>query len=178
MQSRRMVSEEAKQGLEQAMRRVATIALVHETLSQGLTQSVDFDELIGRQFRLSAEVASPSQQVRTERSGTFGELPSDLATPLALVINELVTNAVEHGLEGRAGTVSLIADRSEADEGEELTVTIADDGVGLPDTPHVEGLGLQIVRTLVTSELGGTIQWKPRDGGGTAVQIRLSLAGK
>ena len=61
MQSRRMVSDEAKQGLEQAMRRVATIALVHETLSQGLTQSVDFDELIGRQFRLSAEVASPSQ---------------------------------------------------------------------------------------------------------------------
>ena len=65
MQSRRMVSDEAKQGLEQAMRRVATIALVHETLSQGLTQSVDFDELIGRQFRLSAEVASPSQQVKT-----------------------------------------------------------------------------------------------------------------
>jgi two-component sensor histidine kinase len=83
MQSRRMVSDEAKQGLEQAMRRVATIALVHETLSQGLTQSVDFDELIGRQFRLSAEVASPSQQVRTQRSGLFGDLPSDFATPLA-----------------------------------------------------------------------------------------------
>lgn len=178
MQSRRMVSDEAKQGLEQAMRRVATIALVHETLSQGLTQSVDFDELIGRQFRLSAEVASPSQQVRTERSGTFGELPSDLATPLALVINELVTNAVEHGLEGRAGTVWLVADRSEGDDGEELTVTIADDGVGLPQTPHVEGLGLQIVRTLVTSELGGTITWERREGGGTDVKIRLSLAGK
>jgi two-component system, sensor histidine kinase PdtaS len=178
MQSRRMVSDEAKQGLEQAMRRVATIALVHETLSQGLTQSVDFDELIGRQFRLSAEVASPSQQVRTERSGLFGELPSDFATPLALVINELVTNAVEHGLEGRAGTVWLLADRSEGDDGEELTVTIADDGVGLPETPHVEGLGLQIVRTLVTSELGGSIQWLPREGGGTAVQIRLSLAAK
>jgi len=178
MQSRRMVSDEAKQGLEQAMRRVATIALVHETLSQGLTQSVDFDELIGRQFRLSAEVASPSQQVRTERAGTFGELPSDLATPLALVINELVTNAVEHGLEGRAGTVWLVADRSDGDDGEELTVTIADDGVGLPETPHVEGLGLQIVRTLVTSELGGTISWQRREGGGTEVKIRLSLARK
>ncbi len=160
MQSRRMVSDEAKQGLEQAMRRVATIALVHETLSQGLTQSVDFDELIGRQFRLSAEVASPSQQVKTQRSGLFGDLPSDFATPLALVINELVTNAVEHGLEGRTGTVSLIADRSEGEDGEELlTVTVADDGVGIPETPYVEGLGLQIVRTLVTSELGGSIQW-------------------
>ncbi|HCC41791.1 MAG TPA: ATPase, partial [Arthrobacter bacterium] len=119
------------------------------------------------------------QQVKTEKSGLFGELPSDFATPLALVINELVTNAVEHGLAGRAGTVWLIADRSEEEDGEELlTVTIADDGVGLPDTPHVEGLGLQIVRTLVTSELGGTIAWHPRDGGGTAVQIRLSLAAR
>lgn len=176
MQSRRMKSEEAREGLEQAMRRVATIALVHETLSQGLTQNVDFDELISRQFRLSAEVASPSQKVSTERSGVFGELPSDLATPLALVINELVTNAVEHGLQDRAGTVWLDARRTESGTGEEmLRVTVADDGVGLPPGTYAEGLGLQIVRTLVTSELGGTIEWTERDGGGTAVRIDLSV---
>ncbi|MBT1003014.1 histidine kinase N-terminal domain-containing protein [Paenarthrobacter sp. DKR-5] len=176
MQSRRMKSDEAREGLEQAMRRVATIALVHETLSQGLTQNVDFDELISRQFRLSAEVASPSQKVSTERSGVFGELPSDLATPLALVINELVTNAVEHGLQDRAGTVWLDARRTESGTGEEmLRVTVADDGVGLPPGTYAEGLGLQIVRTLVTSELGGTIEWTERDGGGTAVRIDLSV---
>ena len=50
LQSRRMTTDEARQGLEQAMRRVATIATVHEALSQGLTQNVDFDELIERQF--------------------------------------------------------------------------------------------------------------------------------
>jgi two-component sensor histidine kinase len=176
MQSRRMVSDEAKQGLEQAMRRVATIALVHETLSQGLAQNVDFDELIGRQFRLSAEVASPSQTVRTERSGDFGELPSEFATPLALVINELVTNAVEHGLHDRKGTVWLTASRQRReDDAEVLKVCVADDGVGLPEENRSEGLGLQIVRTLVTSELGGTIDWTPRDGGGTCVDISLVL---
>jgi two-component system, sensor histidine kinase PdtaS len=175
MQSRRMVSDEAKQGLEQAMRRVATIALVHETLSQGLAQNVDFDELIGRQFRLSAEVASPTQAVRTERSGEFGELPSEFATPLALVINELVTNAVEHGLAGRHGTVLLTARRSRSGEEELLTVSVEDDGVGLPEEPRREGLGLQIVRTLVTSELGGRIEWTARDGGGTCVRIDLVL---
>ncbi len=177
MQSRRMVSDEGKQGLEQAMRRVATIALVHETLSQGLAQSVDFDELIARQFRLSAEVASPAQTVRTERSGHFGELPSDFATPLALVINELVTNAVEHGLADRGGTVWLLANRRTDRDGEEiLDVTIADDGVGLPPGEHPEGLGLQIVRTLVTSELGGTIEWSAREGGGTSVRIEMGLS--
>jgi two-component sensor histidine kinase len=176
MQSRRMVSEEGKQGLEQAMRRVSTIALVHETLSQGLAQSVDFDELIARQFRLSAEVASPSHAVRTERSGCFGELPSDFATPLALVINELVTNAVEHGLADRSGTVWLAANRRTDRDGEELLdVTIADDGVGLPAGDFSPGLGLQIVKTLVNSELGGTIEWSARVGGGTTVRLEMGL---
>ncbi|WP_334171009.1 sensor histidine kinase [Sinomonas sp.] len=175
MQSRRMKSEEGRQGLEQAMRRVATIALVHETLSQGLAQNVDFDELIDRQFRLSAEVATGNQHVATEREGEFGGLPSDLATPLALVINELVTNAVEHGLEDRSGTVWLSARRGIDESGEEtLEVTVADDGVGMPEQHNRhEGLGLQIVRTLVTSELGGSIQWGPRPGGGTEVTIML-----
>ncbi|WAP52742.1 histidine kinase N-terminal domain-containing protein [Arthrobacter sp. ATA002] len=176
MQSRRMQSEEGKQGLAQAMRRVSTIALVHETLSQGLTQNVNFDELIDRQFRLAAEVASPTQQVRTEKEGSFGELPSDCATPLALVINELVTNAVEHGLSDRKGTVRLSAARQMGPDGEEiLTVTIADDGAGLPPGPRREGLGLQIVRTLVQSELDGTIEWSSRPGGGTEVRIEMGL---
>ena len=176
MQSRRMESEEGKQGLAQAMRRVSTIALVHETLSQGLTQNVNFDELIDRQFRLAAEVASPTQRVRTEKEGSFGELPSDFATPLALVINELVTNAVEHGLSERQGTVWLSAARQMGPDAEEiLTVTIADDGVGLPPGPRREGLGLQIVRTLVQSELDGTIEWSSRPGGGTEVRIEMGL---
>ena len=107
LQSRRMTTDEARQGLEQAMRRVATIATVHEALSQGLTQNVDFDELIERQFHLAAELASPGQHVSTKLIGSFGSLPSQFATPLALVINEVVANAVEHGLDGETGTVTL-----------------------------------------------------------------------
>jgi two-component sensor histidine kinase len=176
MQSRRMRSEEGKQGLEQAMRRVSTIALVHETLSQGLTQNVDFDGLIDRQFRLAAEVASPGQSVRTERTGSFGEVPSELATPLSLVINELVSNAVEHGLRERGGTVSLAAERGTCPDGSAtLRVAVSDDGVGLPAEPRSEGLGLQIVRTLVTSELGGTIEWETRPGGGTRVVLNMPV---
>ncbi|HET7415294.1 MAG TPA: PAS domain-containing sensor histidine kinase [Arthrobacter sp.] len=176
MQSRRMESEEGRQGLEQAMRRVSTIASVHQTLSQGLTQNVDFDELIDRQFRMSAEVAAPTQKVATERQGKFGELPSDFATPLALVINELVTNAVEHGLAGRKGAVWLVADRQRQSDGKEiLSVTVADDGAGRPVESTREGLGIQIVRTLVASELDGAIEWADRDGGGTTVCINMEI---
>ena len=59
-----------------------------------------------------------------------------------------------------------------------LRVAIADDGVGLPDGPRTEGLGLQIVRTLVTSELSGNIHWEDRSGPGTRVVIELPVAAR
>ncbi|WP_424347576.1 sensor histidine kinase [Kocuria sp. CH-021] len=190
LQARRMTTDEARHGLEQAMRRVATIAMVHETLSQGFTQNVDFDELVARQFRLAAEVASPEQTVHTRMIGEFGELPTRLATPLALVINELVTNAVEHGLAGRTGTVTLEASRVQDEDGagQLLEVVVSDDGAGMGDVVIEEsgagalrragageGLGMQIVRSLVAGELGGWIRWVPRQGGGTEVTVCARL---
>ncbi len=54
--------------------------------------------------------------------------------PLALVINEVVANAVEHGLDGETGTVTLEGIRGTNDEGENiLTVVITDDGKGMGD---------------------------------------------
>ncbi|WP_239478552.1 MULTISPECIES: sensor histidine kinase [unclassified Rothia (in: high G+C Gram-positive bacteria)] len=180
LQARRMESDEARQGLEQAMRRVATIATVHEALSQGLAQNVDFDDLIGRQFHLAAELASPGQDVRTELTGSFGSLPSKFATPLALVINEIVANAVEHGLAGETGTVTMDAQRAYDERAQHtLTVSISDDGRGMNETatePKTrDGLGTQIVKTLVASELNGSITWKNRSPRGTTVEIEAVL---
>lgn len=184
LQSRRMTTPEAKEGLEQAMRRVSTIALVHDALSQGLTQDVDFDDLISRQFRLAAELASPGQHVATRIEGSFGKLPSQIATPLALVINEVVANAVEHGLAGETGTVTLGC-QHRCSEGQEhsIIVTVQDSGPGisaekireLEGTGGGTGLGTQIVKTLVASELNGTIHWSLAPEGGTLVTIEAAI---
>ena len=92
---------------------------------------------------------------------------------------KLVTNAVEHGLAERDGTVQLEAERKRNAVGEDvLLVAISDDGVGLPEGPPSEGLGLQIVRTLVTSELSGNIHWEDRTGKGTRVVIELPVAAR
>lgn len=173
LQARRMNVPEARAALEEAMRRVATIALVHETLSQTLDETVQFDELVGRSLRLAADVASAGASVRTVVRGTFGPVSAEDATALALVLTELVTNAVEHGLAGReSGSVEVTAERLEDD----LTVTVADDGAGIPaDAGAGTGLGTQIVSTLVTNELRGSIAWSPRAGGGTEVTLRATL---
>ncbi len=170
IQARRSHTDEAKDALSQAMRRVAAIAVVHDTLSEGLSQNVDFDDVFQRVLLLIAEVASShNTTVRPQYSGSFGVLPSEHATPLALALTELVTNAVEHGLAGRDGEVSIEADRSE----ERLAVRVRDDGAGMPEGRVGMGLGTQIVRTLIQGELGGTIDWHTLEGEGTEVTIEV-----
>jgi len=173
IQSRRTHSDVAKDALGQAMRRVAAIAVVHDTLSEGLSQNVDFDVVFERVLQLVAEVASGTNEVVKPRSeGSFGVLPSEYATPLALVLTELVTNAVEHGLAGKSNGEVVITSKRSA---KSLRVTVRDNGGGLPEGKVGEGLGTQIVRTLVQGELGGSIEWKTLDKEGTEVIIKIPL---
>ena len=172
IQARRSHSEEAREALTQAMRRVSAIAVVHDTLSEGLAQHVDFDDVFARVLKLVAEVAAaPTTQAHTRSIGKFGTLPSEYATPLALALTELVTNAVEHGLAGKEGDVEIIADRTD----ERLEVRVRDNGVGLPEGQVGRGLGTQIVRTLIQGELSGTIDWHTIMGSGTEVTIEIPL---
>jgi len=180
LQARRIDGGPARAALDEAVRRVGAIALVHETLSTGYDETVDFDEVAARGLSTLVEVASRSGSVRTQHSGRFGRLRAEDATALSLVLTELVQNAVEHGFDGRDGVVSVDAQRR--DEGlpdaDTLDVLVSDDGAGLPEgqTTPSGGLGTQIVRSLVT-ELRGTIQWRPREGGGTEVHLRLRPRG-
>lgn len=169
LQSRRVEAPEAKAALAEAMRRVSTIALVHETLSGTLDELVNFDDLAGRSMRMAADLASPGVQVKIVREGDFGLIPAPRASSLALVVTELVTNAVEHGFVGREyGTITVIAERDE----DTLHMTVRDDGVGISSKPS--GLGSQIVTTLVENELDGTLEWR-RVGGGSEVRVRVRV---
>ncbi|MGZ0711397.1 sensor histidine kinase (plasmid) [Coraliomargarita sp. W4R53] len=172
IQARRSHSEEAREALTHAMRRVAAIAVVHDTLSEGLAQNVEFDEVFARVLKLVAEVAAaPNTRARTRSTGRFGTLPSAYATPLALALTELVTNAVEHGLAGQEGDVEIIAQRDD----EKLEVRVRDTGSGLPEGQVGNGLGTQIVRTLIQGELSGTIDWHTLTGSGTEVTIEIPM---
>jgi two-component sensor histidine kinase len=172
IQARRTHSDEAREALTQAMRRVEAIAVVHDTLASGLSQTVDFDEVFDRVLKLVAEVAAaPNTRARTQLEGRFGVLPSEYATPLALALTEVVTNAVEHGLAGQEGIVRIEAARTS----EQLRVKVIDTGRGLTEGRVGQGLGTQIVRTLIQGELSGTIEWKGSEGEGTEVTIDIPM---
>ncbi|MFP5346177.1 MAG: sensor histidine kinase [Actinomycetes bacterium] len=177
LQARRMTSPEARQALEEAMRRVGTIALVHQTLSQGLDEQVNFDQLLDGGLLLAADLAGESSgATRALRRGEIGTVAAQDATPLALVLNELVSNAFEHGASEGGGTVVVSGER----DGDRLRITVEDDGGGLPVNfrPGAQGLGTQIVSALVTGELRGTIRWRTRPEGGTTVELDVRLRGQ
>jgi two-component sensor histidine kinase len=155
---------------------VASIALVHETLSMSADEVVEFDGIVDRVATAAAEVAAPETPIRTRREGSFGILPAEIATPLVMVLNELLLNAVEHGFETgeSGGEVVVRVDRKKR----ELNVVVADNGRGLPEdfNPMTsKRLGLQIIRTLTTGELRGTIELRNAEGGGAEAVLFVPL---
>lgn len=179
LQARRLPEGEAgRVALEEAVRRVGVIALVHETLSQGFDELVDFDDIAVRGLQAITEVAKIEHPITSQVRGSFGTLRAEDATALAMVMSELVQNAVEHGLaDTGGGTVDIEAQRSADDRGDELlTVTITDDGAGLPSDfkPGGSGLGTQIVQSLV-QDLRGRITWDAAKPRGTRVRFIARL---
>ncbi len=175
LQARRVATSDARAALEESVRRVASIAMVHETLASSLDETVDFDSIVDRVISMVAEVAAPESQVLVRRVGSFGVLSAQIATPLVTVATELVQNAVEHAYgPGEAGEVIVAAHRWRG----RLHVRITDDGRGLPPNFRLDGserLGLQIVRTLATGELNGTLELRPRSEGGTEAVLVVPL---
>jgi len=157
LQARRADSEEVSQVLLETVNRILSVSVVHEFLSYNNSANVinlrDIAQRIADQMSLS--VVDPNKNIQFRVTGPSIYLSSQQATACALVINELLQNAVEHGYEYRDGGTIVIKLN---DEGEWVSIDIGDDGVGLPsefDLSEHSGLGLRIVQTLVQGDLKG-----------------------
>jgi two-component sensor histidine kinase len=185
LQGRRLDSTEAKLAIEESVRRIRSIALVHETLSREAGDDVAFIEIVRPLVRMVEDgMSSPDRPVRFQVEGDGGVLPAQVATPASVVLNELLQNAIDHAfpasvdLHAVPGSVTV----SLANDGRRLVATVADDGVGIGegfDLATSPGLGLSIVRTLVGSELMGEISMRRGDGPperpGTVVRLELPV---
>jgi two-component sensor histidine kinase len=169
LQARRVEIPAVREALEESERRIRSIALVHETLaSLERGDVVDFDQVVEGLVGMVREgLAGPGVEVTLE--GSCGEVVSDVATPLAVVVTELLQNAVDHAFGDGGGAMGVVLRR---DDGH-LRLEVWDDGRGLPPGFTLEraGLGLQIVRALVESELGGELALD----GGRGTRARVSV---
>jgi len=160
--------------LTETINRILSIAAVHEILAAEGLRHVAVREILDRVAHTVANsMAPPGFALAVHVGGDDVSLPSRQATSLALVVNELLQNAMEHAFTGRRrGTVRIAL----AVAGASLRVDVQDDGVGLPPdfTPDRSGdLGLEIVHTLVRDDLKGTIAFA--NAGGTQAVITMPL---
>ena len=165
MSARRAALEETRQALQEGINRIMSVAVIHEFLSHQESQVINIREVSQRIInQMRQGVLDPEKQIHLDLRGPNVYLPTRQATACAMVVNELLQNAVEHGYERRpGGTVSVQL----IDEGDGVTITIQDDGIGLPadfDRERAESLGLQIVQTLVEHDLRGQFELKGGDG--------------
>jgi two-component sensor histidine kinase len=172
MQMRRL--KEPNWALQDSFSRIQSMAAIHELLSKedvGVTTVHEIAKLMAKEA--DASLTPPGCRYRFHVTGQPIEISSRQATLLAMVINEIVVNAVRHGLQGRSEGDLEIGAQLEAGR---VMVTVEDNGAGLPADFQLErgtGLGLSIVRTLVGTDLGGTLEMTTRPAGGTRVVIRF-----
>jgi two-component sensor histidine kinase len=180
MQSRRMQTEEARTALGEAVNRILSIAVIHEFLSAQDSRIINIRDIAGRILnQMQQGVLDPNREIKLRLNGPNIFLTARQATSCALVINELLQNALEHGYDQRArgGTISL----SFQDGGDRVELRVHDDGRGLPedfDLNRVDSLGLRIVRMLVTDDLKGTIEMVTDNGVSVLVNFpKIPLGG-
>jgi len=158
-----------RHALETNIHRIRSIASVHEVLSEKGFRLVNVKDVIDRITReTTAAMIAPGQNVEIRVHGQTLQLPSRPATALSLIVNELVQNALEHGLVAqKQGQIDISLGHSP----EEFIILVRDNGQGLP-AGFSPNLGLEITETLVREDLRGRIKFNRLDTG-TEVSIRI-----
>lgn len=173
LQARRSESPEVRAALRESVNRILSISLVHEFLSQQDEEVINVAEVARNIFDLVIEsMVEPGFEIQKVFEAEPVVLPSEKASSLALMVNELVQNAIEHGFVGRrSGMIGLkLTTASETS----YRLEIYDNGIGLPpdfDRTKTKSLGIQIVRTLVETDLGGTFELSGTDGTHAVITI-------
>jgi two-component sensor histidine kinase len=170
LQSRRAQSDETRRALQEGINRILSVAVIHEFLAHQSARVINIRDVSQRILEQVREgVLDQDRGIGLVLKGPNIYLPTQPATVCALVVNELLLNALEHGYERqKGGTVTVNLE----DDGERITISVDDDGTGLPedfDLAHTSSLGLQIVRTLAEGDLKGGFELHGRDKGVSAV---------
>jgi len=177
LQQRRSQNAEVKMILNESITRIASIALVHEYLSNDDLEMVDIKELAGNLLSLALQsMLDHTQRISTRLQCSDAlTLPSAAATSLALVLNELLQNTIKHAFTGRSeGRVEVRI----FEDDERITLEIEDDGIGLPEhfEPDRDGnLGWQIIKTLIRDDLHGELHILRASG--TVIRVTLPHPG-
>ncbi len=175
---RQAVDPSSVGALDRCAARIRAIAMVHRLLTSEDAREVPVQGLLKGLSELAvAGYLSPgATRLAVTVNDCVCTVSSKSATSLAIVVNELISNAILHAFSGRThGRLELSAACSP--DHETMTITIADDGIGCPDTKS-DGTGLRLIRSIVEHDLKGKINIASGPEGGCRCEIVLPNPGE
>ena len=179
LQARRSDSTEVKDALKESVNRILSISVVHEFLSQQQEEMIDVTKVTRNILNLIAQnMLRPDFNLTTEFSGGTIVLPSQQASNLALIVNELILNSIEHAFaETDSGTIGLKISHT----ADKYILDLYDDGPGLPigfEKKRSKSLGLQIIRTLIEDDMEGKFELYNNNGTHAKITIPRDIRGE
>jgi two-component system, sensor histidine kinase PdtaS len=173
LEAQRIGDPRLRASLDESVQRIQAMALLHQRLSHSVDFSgMSFPAYVTELTQALVESYGAADRIDVTIDCDDIGLSVARATPLALVINEVVSNALKYAFPGgRRGRVQVSLKQEEG----AFVLTVSDDGIGFP--PELEwrkagGLGLRIVRALA-AQLGGTPEFTGT--GGTRFSLRFPL---
>jgi two-component sensor histidine kinase len=176
LQARRTQSQEVKDALKESVNRILSISVVHEFLSQQQDEVIDVTQVTKNILTLiSQNMLRPDFNLTTKFSGGTIILPSQQASNLALIVNELILNSLEHAFSHvHEGTIGLTITRTT----DKYILDLYDDGPGLPEgfeKKQSKSLGLQIVKTLIEDDMNGKFELYNSNGTHAKITIPQNI---
>ena len=175
LQQRMVADPVAKKALDDAAIRVGMIGRISRALhdpDRGGLVVTAFLEKVGQDIICASGARDVTLRVNAEPAVTFSDAAG---VPIALIVCETISNALEHGFQARGhGTISIAVQQREP---KEMLVTIQDDGIGIaPDfnAQEAESLGMRIA-TILARQLDGSYVVRPAPQGGTVAELRIAV---
>lgn len=173
MQARRVDNRDAQKALEGSISRIMSIAMVHQTLSSEDIEKVNIGNLVDRISTLATNDMGKKPTVTLDVDDPLTMLPSKFATSLALILNELIINAIKYG---RKSNDEATVDIKIIRKNNFIYISVEDNGPGFPEGFNVDrdaNLGLTIVSTLIKDELKGDFSLESSDGARATLVLPL-----
>lgn len=172
LQSRRIENDEAKRAFEESINRVISIAVTHEILAQKGVDDVDIKTILERVILNAINITSDYKSIELRITGDTFDISSDLATSIALVLNELVQNSIQYAFVGRdKGIIEIKIQKGI----QYSSILITDDGIGYNIENARQGsLGMKIVKSIIIDKLKGCFTIES-DENGTRVNFDFKM---
>ena len=192
LQARTLPDVPARQALQDAAARVRAMALVHERLYQSrtLTSIAIRDYVSGLCDQLASAASASQRGIALQLDIEPLEFGLDVAVPLGLLLNELVSNSLKHAFpDGRRGVIEVHLQRlpQQANAAQpqgivaalDMCLTVSDDGIGLPHEPDRTSshtFGLKLMGAL-SDQLHARLTFRRRDDGGACATLVFRIPG-